>query len=194
MTSVCFIGEFLGYPAPGKLTVCDYGLIPFHDDMDFESYEIMGRPRRARWVPTRVNYAQKYQLLGEVLGILRREAGTALQEILLNSRMPSWHRMPSQMLGSDIFVVQDLEYEIGRLNAAGLSFISLYEGLVRHANEDGENEILLEWHQSPEDGLTRLQAMQTAFAALGIAGQVYDGGVQQHLSLHQQQAAQQAQI
>lgn len=172
MTRHSYEGIFNGFPAPGKLTVCDYGLIPFHDDLDFESYEIMGRPRREKWIPTRVNYEQKYVLLADILGIVRQEAGSSLQEIILNSRMPSWHRMPAALMGKDIFVVVDVDYETERLLKENISFITLYEGFIRHANEEGHNQLVLHWYRAPEDGGVRLAAMQARFAALGLVGEV----------------------
>lgn len=163
------MATFAGLPAAARLTPSDCRVLPFHDDLDFETFEILGRSRRQRPpVRTLLNYTQKYRLLADVLAAVREcSAGTG-SEIVLSSRMPSTVRMPAAMLGDGIFVVLDVDAEAARLADRGCSVIALYEGLIRYAIEEGENELVLRWTHGPADAGTRLQRLRSRLQALGF--------------------------
>lgn len=161
--------EFMGLPQKSRLTRSDFFLVPFHDDLDFESFEILGRQRQWPWPRTLLNYTQKYQLLSSVLNAVRDCCKGSDTQIVLNSRMPSTLRMPAAMLGDDVFVVIDIEAEAQRNVARGRSVITLHEGMIRYATESGENELIVTWHLGPADASQRLQALGLRLQELGFA-------------------------
>ena len=168
MTTLRYEGLFEGFASGRKLTQSDGFILPFYDDQDFETYEILGRKVRTRWVETRVNYPQKYDLLSEVLAIIRRWAEPVQYEILLNSQVPSIIRMPSSMLGGDIFVVVDVEMEARRLMEQGRCIIAVREGVIRYGYEQGSNELIIEWFNAPFEAEQMLDNMQREFQGLGF--------------------------
>ena len=159
--------EFMGLPPAARLTLSEFFVVPFHDDLDFESFEILGRQRSLPWPRVLLNYTQKYQLLSSVLGAVRECCkGT---QIVLNSRMPSTIRMPAAMMGADVFVVLDIEAEARRYTAQGRSVITMQEGLIRYATESGANELVLTWYGAPADGPELMQLLGQRLQALGFA-------------------------
>lgn len=161
--------EFIGLPHKTRLTRSDFYLVPFHDDQDFESFEILGRQRSWPWPKVLLNYTQKDQLLSSVLGAVRECCKGCDTQLVLNSRMPSTTRIPAAMLGDDVFVVIDVEAEAQRYLARGRSVITLQEGLIRYATESGANELLVTWYLAPADGAQRLQALGQHLQAIGFA-------------------------
>ncbi len=160
---------FTGLPAAARLTPSDCRVLPFHDDLDFETFEILGRPRRQRpGARTLLNYTQKYRLLADLLAAVRECSAGTSSELVLSSRMPSTVRMPAAMLGDDIVVVLDVDAEAARLAARGCSVIALYEGLIRYAIEEGENELVLRWTHAPVDAGERLRRLGPRLQALGF--------------------------
>lgn len=168
LTALRYEGEFAGLSGPTRLTESQFFMIPFHDDGDFETLEMLARPTRNRWVQTKVTYTQKYLLLEQVLTTIRECAENEVDEILLNSRMPSAVRMPLSMIGRDIFVVLDVDLEAARIKAEGHSVVVVRERLVRNALEEGANEFVLDWHNPPEHGCRLLMAMIKRFESLGF--------------------------
>ncbi len=160
--------QFQGLVPERRLTVSDFRVLPFHDDLDFETFELLGSHRQGPWPKTLLNYTQKYDLLSGVLAVVREAAQGTGAEIILASRMPSTVRMPLAMLGEDIFVVLDVDAEARRLCACGCSVITLYEGLIRYAIEEGENELVLAWHRPPDDVGERLARMRERLPGLGF--------------------------
>jgi hypothetical protein len=59
---------YQGLPQANRLTLSDFYLVPFHDDLDFESFSILGAARERPWPPVLLNYTQKYELMSKVLG------------------------------------------------------------------------------------------------------------------------------
>lgn len=161
--------QFMGLPQQTRLTLSDFYLVPFHDDLDFESFEILGRQRSWPWPRTLLNYAQKYQLLSSVLAAIRECCLGRYTHIIVNSRMPSTIRMPPAMLAEDVFVVLDVEAEAWRFAGEGRSVITLQEGLIRYATESGNNELDINWHLAPADGTQRMQALALRLQELGFA-------------------------
>ncbi|MBV8753553.1 MAG: hypothetical protein JO309_01595 [Pseudonocardiales bacterium] len=148
-----------------KLTPSTHSNPPFTDDMDFESFEMMGR---SQWATPLVTYEEKYGLLSDILRVIRGHCGSACDEMILNSRMPSTIRMPQEMFGSDLFLVLDVAAETRRLWAEGRRFISIQEGFVRNLMEEGENELVLDWYRPPADAGDRLHQMIRGFEAIGL--------------------------
>lgn len=54
--------------------------------------------------------------------------------------------MPVELGQDKVFQVVELQPEVDRLVWAGESFLAVYEGFVRHPLEQGNNELLVEWH------------------------------------------------
>lgn len=157
---------YQGLPQTNRLTLSDFYLVPFHDDLDFESFSILGAARERPWPPVLLNYTQKYALMSKVLDALRKCChGT---DIVLNSRMPSTLRMPAAMLGDDIFVALDLEAEANRYLAKGHSVIAVHEALLRYATEEGRNELVVSWHLPPADVEARLRDFRQQLGEWGF--------------------------
>jgi hypothetical protein len=161
--------QLIGVPQQTRLTLSDFYLVPFHDDLDFESFEILGRQRSWPWPRTLLNYTQKYQLLSSVLAAVREYCQGCYTHIIVNSRMPSTIRMPPAMLAEDVFVVLDVEAEALRFVSQGHSVVTLKEGLIRYATESGNNELVINWHLAPVDGTQRMQALALRLQELGFA-------------------------
>lgn len=161
--------QFMGLPQQTRLTLSDFYLVPFHDDLDFESFEILGRQRSWPWPRTLLNYTQKYQLMSSVLAAVRECCLGCYTHIVVNSRMPSTIRMPPAMLAEDVFVVLDVEAETQRYASQGRSVITLEEGLIRYATESGNNELVINWHLAPADGAQRMQVLALRLQELGFA-------------------------
>lgn len=142
-----------------------YHIPSFRDEGDFARFQMIAR---TSWTASLVNYEEMYALLARIVAAIRRHAGAANEEILLNSRMPATSRMPSELFGSDIFLVQDVQAEARLLEAERRSFVAVREGFVRDYIEAGRNELLLDWYAPPLDGQARFAAMVGEFEALGI--------------------------
>lgn len=139
---------------------------PFHNDLDFDSYRLMGR---GVWPPSKVTYERKYELLSEIVTALRQHGQGLFHEIVFRARMPSIIRMPAALFGDDIFFVAGLDEAVARLDGEGISFVAISEGFVRHALEDGQNEFRLRWFNPPQGARAALEHFAKALAALGIA-------------------------
>ncbi|MGP8431859.1 hypothetical protein ACT2FY_00765 [Paraburkholderia fungorum] len=142
-----------------------YHIPLFSDERDFASFEMIGR---TAWTASLVNYEEMYALLAQIVTAVRRHAGAAVDEILLNSRMPATSRMPRELFGADIFLVHDVAAEAQLLLAEQCSFVTMREGFVRDYIEAGSNELLLDWYAPPPDGDMRLAAIVGELVALGI--------------------------
>ena len=59
---------------------------------------------------------------------------------------------PIELGQEKVFQLVDPQPEIDRLNGAGESFVSIYEGFVRHPLEIGSNDLMLEWHNCHGSG------------------------------------------
>lgn len=162
-------GLLVGTYRPGKPALSGFHTPPFHDDLDFESYRLMGR---ASWPASRVTYERKYELLGEILGIIRREAAGLFDEILVYSRMPSIMRMPKPLFGADVFFLLGLEDECERLAAEGVRLFALREGFLRHALEDGDNRMSLRWFNAPDGAAAVMERIAAGLSACGLDGAV----------------------
>jgi hypothetical protein len=137
----------------------------FAAESDFASYERIAPAQR---VVSLVNYDEMYALLAQIVGAVRCNAGPALAEIVLNSRMPSTLRMPRELFGADIFLVHDVAAEARVLSAERRCFLAIHESFVRDYIETGCNELLMDWYWPPEDSATRIKAIASAFEILGI--------------------------
>lgn len=164
-----YVIEYLGLLArtyrPGKPALSGFHTPQFHDNLDFESYRLLGR---GSWPVSRVTYERKYELLSDIVGILRHEAEGLFQEILIYSRMPSIMRMPPPLFGKDLFFLVGLEDECERLSDTGGSFFGLREGFLRHMVEDGDNRLLLRWYNAPEGAAEVMVRIANALKECGI--------------------------
>lgn len=161
--------EYLGLLArtyqPGKPALSGFHTPPFHDDLDFDSYRLLGC---GSWPASRVTYEHKYALMSDIVGILRHEAEGLFEEILIYSRMPSIMRMPKPLFGKDLFFLLGLEDECERLSVTGISFFAMREGFLRHMVEDGDNRLLLRWYNAPPGAAMAMARIADALNACGI--------------------------
>lgn len=165
MTTQLYTGRLTRTYKPGKPAPSALHTPPFEDVLDFDSYRRMGR---ARWPRSFVTYERKYELLAEIVRLIRTETAEFGTEIIAYSRMPSIMRMPPELFGSDIFFVTDPEGESDRIAAQGINHIVLREGFLRHALEDGDNRLTLRWRLAPKGAWASMIALSEGFEALGI--------------------------
>jgi len=150
---------------PDQPALSGYHTPPFHTDLDFDSYRLLGR---TVWPASKVTYERKYELLAEIVTILRRHGKGRFAEIVFQARMPSIIRMPEALFGDDIFFVLGLDEAIGQLAAEGIAFLAVEEGFLRHALEDGQNGFRLRWYNAPEGSEAALDMIAADLVALGI--------------------------
>lgn len=158
--------QFMGLPADRRLTVSDCRVLPFDDDLDFDTFAALGSPRKLPWPKVLVNYSQKYDLLCEVLETLRAQCKET--EFIVNARMPSTIRMPAPMLGDDIFFVLDVEAAALYSRRSQRSVVTVTEGLIRYAMEEGANQLVIRWYNGPSDAKNRFDAVAQRLAELGF--------------------------
>jgi len=165
MQTLSYRGKLGRIYKPNKPALSGFHTPPFHDDLDFESYRMLGREA---WPRSFVTYERKYELLAEIVTILRAEAAGLFDEILFYSRMPSIMRMPKDLFGPDLFFLVDLDAESRTLQAAGISHFAVREGFLRHMLEDGDNTVQIDWHWAPKGADDALQRISKALEGLGI--------------------------
>lgn len=171
MKHVQYRGRLTQIYKPNKPALSGFHTPPFHDDLDFESYRLLGR---SVWPQSFVTYERKYELLAEIVSILREQAAGQFHEILFYSRMPSVMRMPKELFGPDLFFVVDLEAESQTLQRAGVAHFAVREGFLRHMLEDGDNSLTIDWHGAPENYQRTLNHLSQSFAGLGIISEAME--------------------
>lgn len=163
---VSYQGTLVRVYKPNRPARSVFNTPAFDDDLDFDSYRMLGR---GTWPASRVTYERKYELLSEIFDLIRKHAAGQFSEMLVYSRMPSIMRMPKPLFGPDVFFLLGLDDEAQRLQPTGLSFLTIREGFVRHALEDGDNQITVRWFNAPDLALVAMQEISKALEALGIA-------------------------
>lgn len=139
---------------------------PFHDDLDFDSYRLLGR---GVWPASKVTYERKYELLAEIFTVLRRHAAGRFDELVCAARMPATIKMPEALFGDDVFFVLGLDEAVAQLRAEGRNFLALEEGFLRHLLEDGDNRLRLRWFSPPEDARELLERIAADLAPSGLS-------------------------
>ncbi|GAA4222718.1 hypothetical protein GGQ68_001020 [Sagittula marina] len=163
---VTFEGQLCRAWNAGKPTRAQSYVPPFYDALDFDSYRLMGRARTARAF---VTYPDHYALLAAILGEVRAGCGPEIDEILINSRMPSVVRLPADFFGTNVLFLNDPEDEAVRLAKTGVQVLVIRERFVRHTVEAADNGLSLLWWNAPEDGTEAMQRLATRLRGLGIA-------------------------
>ncbi|MGA2286884.1 hypothetical protein [Bradyrhizobium sp.] len=142
-------------------------------EADFTAMALMAR---AEWAPVLLSFAQRHDLMRRIFQTIDAVLGDTLQRILLHSRVPAGGRMPAILARETVFIVSELECEIARLLSAGLSFLSIHEGFVRHPLEVGNNEVEIAWHNPPEGGAARFNLLTSELNKLGFSAPAAGGG------------------
>lgn len=135
------------------------------NEADFVGFAQMARKE---WAPILMSFPQKYQFLGQVFEHIWACLDPHIERVLLNSRVPGM-RMPLILGEERVFQIIDLEAAVNQLLPSGQSFLSVFEGFVRHPLEVGNNEIVLTWH-NPQcaDAATRFQELSERLLKLGL--------------------------
>lgn len=168
MTTYSYTGLLSQTYKPGKPAPSALHTPAFSDVLDFDSYRRLGRES---WPRSFVTYERKYELLSEIVALLRAETGAACAEIIAYSRMPSIMRMPPELFGDDLFFVTDPDGESDRIAAQGISHLVLRDGFLRHSLEDGDNRLTLRWRLAPADADQIMARVAAGLERLGIAEQ-----------------------
>lgn len=116
-------------------------------ETDFLGFTAMAR---REWAPILMSFPQKYDFLGKVFEHIWASLDTQIERVILNSRVPGM-RMPVDLGQERVFQVLDLAPEVARLQSTGQSFLTVFEGFVRHPLEIGNNELTITWYNPPSD-------------------------------------------
>jgi hypothetical protein len=158
-------GQLRSSPYVGQLMPCMASPAVLDSETDFTSMALMAR---RRWAPVLLSFAQRHDLMSRVIATIDEVLGDAVERILLHARVPAGGRMPANLARPSLFIVADLEPEIERLKAAGFSFLSIRDGIVRHPLEIGHNELEMTWQNAPADGAARFADLRRNIAGLGF--------------------------
>jgi len=150
---------------PGKPTRAKAYVPAFHDVLDFDSYRLMGHIPAVR---AHVTYPDHYALLLAILNVITEESNGGIQEILINSRMPSVVRVPQDFFGRNVLFLNAPRLEAERIAVEGTNVLVIEERFLRHTVEDADNSLKLAWFNAPSGGDVTLLRMSERFATLGI--------------------------
>ncbi|MGL6211539.1 MAG: hypothetical protein ACRC14_17090 [Paracoccaceae bacterium] len=135
----------------------------FDDALDFDSYRLMTQPTVTQ---AHVSYPQHYALLTALITALRQLPG--IDEILVNSRMPSVVRLPEAVFGINLFFVNDVMAEAQRVAAEGLSVVAVDERFLRHSIERADNSLTILWLNPAEGAAAAWAAVVALLPGFGI--------------------------
>ena len=145
--NLCFEGKLQASPFQGELFNSSFRQLELVTEADFLAYHELARPR---WAPVWMSFAQKNGFMTQVYRHLVETVWDDVDRMIMVARVPSV-RMPLELGQEKILQVVELESEIQRLDALGESFLSLYDGFIRHPLESGNNELRLQWHRPRGD-------------------------------------------
>ncbi|MBV8753545.1 MAG: hypothetical protein JO309_01555 [Pseudonocardiales bacterium] len=123
---------------------------------------------RRSWAPVLMSFAQRHAFMARVFEKIRTVLADRIRRVVLHGRVPHGERMPPELASEGVFIVTELQPEVIRLTQTGESFLTFYEGFVRHPMEIGNNDVRIEWHNFPEDGPARFAALGDELLALGL--------------------------
>lgn len=168
--NVVFAGRLLTSPFLGEIYLSNIRPYQLVTEDDFIAYTSLAR---ASWAPVLMSFGQKSEFLNRIVEHVVDAVGQHNCRILLNCRVPGI-RMPMALGKGNVFQVVDLSPEITRLTRAGESFVSIYEGFVRHPLEIGHNELLVEWHNCPDAAaVSRFRELSFCFFSMGFVADIH---------------------
>ena len=165
-----YCGTLTRPPQPGKPGKAGAYVPAFADVLDYDSYRLMTQPVVTQ---AHVSYPQHYTLLAALIGRLRQIPG--IDEILVNSRMPSVVRLPEALFGINLFFVNDVATEARLVAAEGRSVVAVVERFLRHSIERADNSLTIRWLNPPKGADAAWQAMLESLPGFGLqasAGEV----------------------
>lgn len=164
--SPLYLDGILNAPwCPGTPTLAKAYVPTFSDVLDFDSYRLMGHVPK---VPAHVTYPDHYALVLAIVNVITQEAGDSLDEILINSRMPSVVRMPQELFGRNVLFLNTPWGEAERIAQTGTRVMVIEERFLRHSVEDADNSLKLGWFNAPQGGEAALRRMAGKLAPFGI--------------------------
>jgi hypothetical protein len=140
--TLSFSGKLTVSPFKGQVFLCDTRFPVIATEDDFAGYAEMSR---ATWAPVLMSFPQKSLFLSRILSSVDATVGPHLDRIVMNCRVPG-RRLPVESMDEKLFLVVDLEPEINELVKTDDSVLAIYEGLVRFPLEEGDNDIVVTWH------------------------------------------------
>lgn len=149
-----------GKPTPAKAYVP-----PFSDVLDFDSYRLMGQNPSVR---AHVTYPDHYALLLAILNVITHESDLQIDEILINSRMPSVVRVPQDFFGRNVLFLNEPLREAKLIAADGAQVLVIEERFLRHSVENADNSLKVTWFNAPTGAEAAMDRMADGFDALGI--------------------------
>lgn len=156
--NLCFEGQLQASPYQDELFKSTFRQLELFTEADFVAYHEMAR---SRWAPVWMSFQQKSRFMTAIYQQLVETVWDDIDRLIMVARVPSV-RMPLELGQEKILQVVDMESEIQRLDALGESFLSLYDGFVRHPLESGNNELRLQWHHPRGDQAAHKFALLTS--------------------------------
>jgi hypothetical protein len=141
--NLLFEGQLQSSPFHGEIFHSTFRQLELHTESDFVAFQQMAR---SRWAPVWMSFSQKSRFMSQVYQHILETVWDDVDRMLMVARVPSV-RMPIELGQDKILQVVELAPEIQRLEALEESFLSLYDGFVRHPMESGNNELRLQWHR-----------------------------------------------
>lgn len=169
MSDLYFEGWLRASPFRGELFNSSFRQLELMSEADFIAYHELAR---SRWAPVWMSFAQKSRFMMAVYQHLVETVWDDVDRMIMVARVPSV-RMPLELGQEKILQVVDLAPEVQRLEALGESFLSLYDGFVRHPLESGNNELRLQWHRPrAEHAARKFEDLTQRLRALGLDASV----------------------
>lgn len=169
MTDMYFEGRLKASPFQGELFNSSFRQLELVTESDFIAYHELARNR---WAPVWMSFAQKSRFMVAVYQHLVETVWDDVDRMIMLARVPSV-RMPLELGQEKILQVVELEPEVQRLDALGESFLSLYDGFVRHPLESGNNELRLQWHRPRgEHAARKFEDLTQRLRAMGLDAEV----------------------
>lgn len=163
--NLVFEGALQASPFQGELFHSSFRQLELFTEADFVAYHELARNR---WAPVWMSFAQKSRFMTELYQRLVETVWDDIDRMVMVARVPSV-RMPVELGQEKILQVVELQPEIDRLDEMGESFLSLYEGFVRHPLEIGNNEVRLEWHRPRgEQAASKFDLLTQRLCAMGL--------------------------
>lgn len=163
--NLVFEGALQASPFQGELFHSSFRQLELFTEADFVAYHEMARNR---WAPVWMSFVQKSRFMVDIYQCLAETVWNDIDHMVMVARVPSV-RMPLELGQEKILQVVELQSEIDRLNKLGESFLSMYEGFVRHPLESGNNDVRLEWHQPRgEQAASKFDLLTQRLRAMGL--------------------------
>jgi hypothetical protein len=169
MSDLYFEGRLKASPFQGELFNSSFRQLELVTESDFIAYHELAR---SRWAPVWMSFSQKSRFMTAVYQHLVETVWDDVDRMIMVARVPSV-RMPLELGQEKILQVVELAPEVQRLDALGESFLSLYDGFVRHPLESGNNELRLQWHRPRgEHAARKFEDLTQRLRAMGLDASV----------------------